>query len=98
MTPYPSRGLWKQLEAEGRILHRNRDLYDTRHVVHEPGPRAGGQPSGGPRGMSARQLEDGYWRAYREFEPACDLLIRSRPVVRALPAPERTPVAFGGRE
>ncbi|MFD5451852.1 B12-binding domain-containing radical SAM protein [Streptomyces sp. NPDC127100] len=117
MTPYPSTGLWRQLEAEGRILHREWDLYDTRHVVHRP------------RGMTAGQLEDGYWRAYRDFyrwssiwrgsaaqpgaherlrhlayaggwkkfEPAWDLLIRSRRVVRALPVLERTLSAFGGR-
>lgn len=55
MTPYPSTGLWKQMEAENRIVHRDWDLYDTRHVVHRP------------KGMTARQLEDGYWRAYRDF-------------------------------
>ena len=31
------------------------ELYDTRHVVFEP------------KRMTARQLEDGYWRAYRDF-------------------------------
>ncbi|MGP3977726.1 B12-binding domain-containing radical SAM protein [Streptomyces sp. 8N114] len=55
MTPYPSTGLWQQLAAEDRILHQDWDLYDTRHVVFRP------------RGMTARQLEDGYWRAYRDF-------------------------------
>ncbi|MGC5003358.1 B12-binding domain-containing radical SAM protein [Streptomyces sp. DT203] len=55
MTPYPSTGLWKQMEAENRIVHRDWDLYDTRHVVDRP------------KGMTARQLEDGYWRAYRDF-------------------------------
>jgi len=33
MTPYPSTGLWHQLDREGRILHRDWDLYDVRHVV-----------------------------------------------------------------
>lgn len=55
MTPYPSTGLWKQMEAEDRIVHRDWDLYDTRHVVHRP------------KEMTSRQLEDGYWRAYRDF-------------------------------
>jgi hypothetical protein len=36
MTPYPSTGLWHQLNGEGRILHRDWDLYDTRHVVYRP--------------------------------------------------------------
>lgn len=55
MTPYPSTGLWHQLDREGRILHRDWDRYDTRHVVYRP------------RGMTAEQLEAGYWRAYRDF-------------------------------
>ncbi|MEV0204536.1 hypothetical protein AB0H97_04980 [Streptomyces sp. NPDC050788] len=29
MTPYPSTGLWRQLESENRIVHRDWDLYDT---------------------------------------------------------------------
>ena len=40
---------------EGRILHRDWDLYDTRHVVFAT------------RGMTADELEAGYWRAYRDF-------------------------------
>jgi radical SAM superfamily enzyme YgiQ (UPF0313 family) len=55
LTPYPGTALFRQLEAEGRLLHRDWDLYDTRHAVFEP------------RGMSAAQLETGYWRAYRDF-------------------------------
>ncbi|MGI5239176.1 B12-binding domain-containing radical SAM protein [Dactylosporangium sp. CA-139066] len=55
MTPYPGTALFRRIEAEGRIAHRDWDRYDTRHVVYEP------------RGMTPRQLEDGYWRAYRDF-------------------------------
>jgi radical SAM superfamily enzyme YgiQ (UPF0313 family) len=55
LTPYPGTALFRRMEAEGRLLHRDWDLYDTRHVVFET------------RGMTARQLEAGYWRAYREF-------------------------------
>jgi radical SAM superfamily enzyme YgiQ (UPF0313 family) len=55
MTPYPDTALYKRMEAQGRILHSDWDLYDTRHVVFEP------------QCMSAQQLEDGYWRAYRDF-------------------------------
>jgi radical SAM superfamily enzyme YgiQ (UPF0313 family) len=55
MTPYPGTGLHRQLEAEGRIVHRDWDLYDTRHVVYRPA------------GMTPQQLGDGYWRAYRRF-------------------------------
>ena len=55
LTPYPGTALFRQLEAEGRLLHRDWDLYDTRHAVFAP------------RGMTAAQLEAGYWRAYRDF-------------------------------
>jgi hypothetical protein len=41
--------------GQGRILHRDWDLYDTRHVVFRP------------ERLSPEELETGYWRAYREF-------------------------------
>jgi hypothetical protein len=43
------------MESQGRLLHRDWDRYDTRHVVFRT------------RGMSEEQLEAGYWRAYRDF-------------------------------
>jgi radical SAM superfamily enzyme YgiQ (UPF0313 family) len=55
LTPYPGTALHQRMEADGRLLHRNWDLYDTRHVVFRT------------RGMSEEALEAGYWRAYREF-------------------------------
>jgi radical SAM superfamily enzyme YgiQ (UPF0313 family) len=55
MTPYPGTGLFRRMEQEGRIAHRDWDLYDTRHVVFQP------------RGLTPEQLETGYWRAYRDF-------------------------------
>jgi radical SAM superfamily enzyme YgiQ (UPF0313 family) len=55
LTPYPGTALFQRMEAEGRILHRNWDLYDTRHVVFRT------------RLMTADALESGYWRAYRDF-------------------------------
>src|SRR6202035_1228940 len=36
LTPYPATPLFRALEAEGRLLHRNWDLYDTAHVVFRP--------------------------------------------------------------
>jgi radical SAM superfamily enzyme YgiQ (UPF0313 family) len=36
LTPYPGTALAERLEAEGRILSRNWDDYDTMHVVFEP--------------------------------------------------------------
>jgi radical SAM superfamily enzyme YgiQ (UPF0313 family) len=55
LTPYPGTALFRQLEAEGRLLHRDWDRYDTRHAVFAP------------HGMTPEQLEAGYWRAYRDF-------------------------------
>jgi radical SAM superfamily enzyme YgiQ (UPF0313 family) len=52
LTPYPGTPLFRQLEAEGRIRHRNWDHYDTAHVVFQP------------RHMSAAQLEHGYAWCY----------------------------------
>ncbi len=54
-TPYPGTAYHAALEREERILHRDWDLYDTRHAVFEP------------RGMSRDALERGYRWAYREF-------------------------------
>jgi radical SAM superfamily enzyme YgiQ (UPF0313 family) len=59
LTPYPGTPLFRQMEAEGRILHRNWMLYDTGHVVFQP------------RQMTARQLAEGYaWCYHRLFSHA----------------------------
>jgi radical SAM superfamily enzyme YgiQ (UPF0313 family) len=55
LTPYPGTALFLRMEAEGRLLHHEWDLYDTRHAVFRPAR------------MTPQQLEEGYWRAYREF-------------------------------
>jgi len=55
LTPYPGTALFRKMESEGRLLHRNWDLYDTRHAVFRP------------RGMTAERLETGYWKAYEDF-------------------------------
>jgi radical SAM superfamily enzyme YgiQ (UPF0313 family) len=36
LTPYPGTPLFRRLEAEGRILHKQWRLYDTAHVVFQP--------------------------------------------------------------
>jgi radical SAM superfamily enzyme YgiQ (UPF0313 family) len=36
LTPYPGTPLFRQLEAEGRLLHRDWERYDTAHVVFKP--------------------------------------------------------------
>jgi radical SAM superfamily enzyme YgiQ (UPF0313 family) len=55
LTPYPGTAFHRRMHESGRIVHRNWDLYDTRHVVFRPAR------------MSAEQLEEGYRRAYRDF-------------------------------
>jgi radical SAM superfamily enzyme YgiQ (UPF0313 family) len=35
-TPFPNTGLYRRLEAEGRLLHKNWALYDVEHVVFQP--------------------------------------------------------------
>jgi radical SAM superfamily enzyme YgiQ (UPF0313 family) len=36
LTPYPGTPLFRQLEAEGRLLHCDWEKYDTAHVVFQP--------------------------------------------------------------
>lgn len=59
LTPYPATPLFRQLEAEGRLLHRDWALYDTAHAVFRP------------KHMSAEELEQGYtWIYQRLFSHA----------------------------
>src|SRR5947199_312507 len=55
LTPYPGTPLFRRLEAEGRLLHREWELYDTAHVVFRP------------RRMTEAQLADGYAWLYRRL-------------------------------
>ena len=55
LTPYPGTALFKKFERQGRLVHRNWDLYDTRHVVYRP------------VGINPESLQSGYWQAYRDF-------------------------------
>jgi len=55
LTPYPATPLYRQMEAEGRLLHRDWALYDTAHAVFRP------------RNMTAEELEMGYAWLYRRL-------------------------------
>jgi radical SAM superfamily enzyme YgiQ (UPF0313 family) len=55
LTPYPGTRLFAQMEREGRILHRQWDLYDTRQVVYKT------------NNLPEAQLKEGYDWAYRSF-------------------------------
>jgi radical SAM superfamily enzyme YgiQ (UPF0313 family) len=54
-TPYPGTRLFVRTEAANRILTRDWDLYDTRHVVYRPAR------------LTPEALKQGYDWAYREF-------------------------------
>ena len=55
LTPLPGTNLHKQMEAEGRIIDRNWENYDGRHVVFQP------------KLMSPETLQEGFLWAYRKF-------------------------------
>jgi radical SAM superfamily enzyme YgiQ (UPF0313 family) len=54
-TPYPGTRLFARMLEEDRLVTRNWDLFDTRHVVFRPAR------------MTPEALEEGYDWAYREF-------------------------------
>jgi radical SAM superfamily enzyme YgiQ (UPF0313 family) len=116
LTPYPGTALYQRITSEGRLLTKDWDLFDTRHAVFQPAR------------MSTASLEEGYWRAYRQFyewgsifagastkdsltgkvrhlayaggwkkfEPAWDLIIRTKRLVNMLPMLERVLASRGG--
>ncbi len=53
-TPFPGTPLYRQLAAEGRLLHRDWSLYDVEHVVFRP------------RRMSVEQLQEGLYWSWRQ--------------------------------
>jgi len=73
-TPYPGTPLYAELEAQGRLLHRDWDLYDTGHAVFRP------------KQMSPEELERGYaWTYERLFSHAS--IWRRRPAEPAAVLP-----------
>ena len=66
LTPYPGTPLFRQFEAEGRLLHRDWSRYDTAHVVFRP------------RHMSPEQLMEGYAGCYERLFSAASIW-RRRP-------------------
>ena len=55
LTPYPGTDLYARMAAQNRLLHSDWKRYDTRQVVYQPAK------------LLPSQLENGYWRAYRDF-------------------------------
>lgn len=67
MTPYPGTPLFAKMEAEGRLLHKNWDLYDTAHAVFIP------------KNMTPEELERGYDKCYARMF-ALPSVLKRRPV------------------
>ncbi len=64
LTPYPGTALHRRMQAEGRIIDHDLANYNTAHVVFAP------------RGMTARELYDGYLWMYRRFYSLRNILRR----------------------
>lgn len=74
LTPYPGTPLFARMEADGRLLHNNWDLYDTSHVVFRP------------KRMTPEQLEAGYAWSYRHLFSHGSIWRRRPHDLRAVPS------------
>ena len=71
VTPFPNTPLYRRLDAEGRILTKNWELYDAQHVVFQP------------RHMSVEELTNGIESAWKHAYSYSSIWRR----IRASPAP-----------
>lgn len=55
LTPFPGTPLYKNMQAQGRILTRDWELYDGQHVVFQP------------RNMTVGELAEGHERAWKKI-------------------------------
>lgn len=55
LTPLPGTRIYKQLESEGRILHKDWSKYDGLHTVYAP------------KNMTAYELQTGMIKSYSDF-------------------------------
>jgi radical SAM superfamily enzyme YgiQ (UPF0313 family) len=72
LTPYPATPLFRQMESEGRLLHKDWRLYDTAHVVFRPNH------------MTPEQLAEGYAWCYRRLFSHCSIWRRRPEDARAV--------------
>lgn len=73
LTPYPATPLFRQIESEGRLLHRDWNLYDTAHCVFRP------------KHMTPEELEEGYEWIYRRLFSHASIWRRRPEDWRAVP-------------
>ncbi len=71
VTPFPNTALYKQLEAQGRLLTKNWELYDAQHVVFRPAK------------MSVDELQRGVEAAWKHAYSVRSIVRR----IRHSPAP-----------
>jgi len=64
LTPYPGTRLFKKLESEGRILHKDWERYDTAHVVFRP------------KKLTVEQLEEGFFWLYKKTLSMKSIVLR----------------------
>jgi radical SAM superfamily enzyme YgiQ (UPF0313 family) len=74
LTPYPGTPLFRQMQAQGRLLHTDWSRYDTAHVVFRPNR------------MSIAQLANGYAWCYRRLFSHRSIWRRKPADWRAVPA------------
>jgi radical SAM superfamily enzyme YgiQ (UPF0313 family) len=73
LTPYPATPLFQQMEAQGRILHRDWTLYDTGHAVFQP------------KHMAPEELEHGYAWIYQRLFSHTSIWRRRPQQLQAIP-------------
>jgi radical SAM superfamily enzyme YgiQ (UPF0313 family) len=74
LTPYPATPLFRQMEAQGRLLHREWSFYDTAHAVFRP------------KHMTPEELEQGYSWIYQRLFSHTSIWRRRPEDWRAAPA------------
>jgi len=72
LTPYPNTPLFRQMESEGRLLHKDWSRYDTSHVVFQP------------KLMTSDELQAGYEMCYRRLFGVSSIWRRRPTDIRAV--------------
>ena len=73
LTPYPATPLFRQMQAEDRLMHQDWTRYDTAHAVFRP------------KNMSPEELEEGYAWIYRRLFSHASIWRRRPEDWRAVP-------------
>ncbi|MBR0660648.1 B12-binding domain-containing radical SAM protein [Neoroseomonas oryzicola] len=76
VTPFPGTAMYRRMEAEGRLLTRDWELYDGQHVVFRPAHMTVQQLEQGNRAAWRRAYSwRGIWRRYRDTTAATGLYL-----------------------